>query len=258
MSFVFKGLSLSMKFISVILDLVKNPRNVLNAVRLIYTMFMIRSIRPNNSIEIFFNPNQGAVLSELRILLSTHGSDKATKHNYDEFYFRFLSKIKNNRGVAVEIGIGTNNPSIPSSMGVDGIPGASLRSFRDFLPNINVLGADIDREILFSEPRIETFWLDQKNFTSFKPLLNRISGLGGGIDFAVIDGLHQPLTDLTSVRALLPYLKVGAKLFVEDVHPNNTNVVVWRLAERNLNVRYFRIAMHRAKSAYLIEIERHN
>jgi len=246
-----------MNVMSIILDLVKNPRNFLNAVRLIYTMFMIRLIRPNNSIEILFNPNQGAVLSELRGLLSAHGSDKATKHNYDEFYFGFLSKIKNNRGVGVEIGIGTNNPFIPSSMGVDGIPGASLRSFRDFLPNVIILGADIDREILFSEPRIETFYLDQKNFASFKPLLNRIGGLGGGIDFAVIDGLHQPLTDLISVRALLPYLKVGAKLFVEDVHPNDTNVVVWRLAERKFNAHYFEIAMHRAKSAYLIEIERH-
>jgi hypothetical protein len=221
-------------------------------------MMKISQISPENSSKISFNLDTVVSLSELSVLLSEHGSDKATKHNYDEFYFDFLRKIKNNSGIVVEIGIGTNNPLIPSTMGSNGIPGASLRSFREFLPNMYILGADIDKEILFSEDRIETFYLDQKDFESFSSIVNRIKSLGNGIDFAVIDGLHQPLTDLISVRALIPHLKVGAKLFVEDVFPNTTNDFVWRLAMGSLNRKYFDMKMHKAKSANLIEIERNN
>jgi len=239
-------------------DLVRRPRNILNAFQLIYTMMKISQISPENSSKISFNLDTVVSLSELSVLLSEHGSDKATKHNYDEFYFDFLRKIKNNSGIVVEIGIGTNNPLIPSTMGSNGIPGASLRSFREFLPNMYILGADIDKEILFSEDRIETFYLDQKDFESFSSIVNRIKSLGNGIDFAVIDGLHQPLTDLISVRALIPHLKVGAKLFVEDVFPNTTNDFVWRLAMGSLNRKYFDMKMHKAKSANLIEIERNN
>jgi len=222
-------------------------------------MAKIRKIIPNNTLKISFNPDSKVVLDDLSSLLSRHGSDKSTKHNYHEFYFNYLRKIKNNSGLVVEIGIGTNNPLIPSSMGVTGIPGASLRAFRDFLPNMRILGADIDKEILFSEERIDTFYLDQKKFKSFNSILSQINTIGeGGVDFVIIDGLHQPLTDLNSVRALLPYLKVGARLFVEDVHPNSTNKFVWNLAKSIFNSKHYAMTIHRTKTANLIDIERLN
>ena len=245
-----------MILISVVVDLLRRPRNILNASRLIYTMMKISRISPQNSLEISFNLDALVSRRELSVLFSEYGSDKATKHNYDEYYFDFLAKIKNNKGIVVEIGIGTNNPLIPSTMGSNGNPGASLRAFREFLPNMYILGADVDKEILFSEERIETFYLDQKDFESFSSIVNRIKSLGNGIDFAVIDGLHQPLTDLISVRALIPHLKVGAKLFVEDVFPNTTNDFVWKLAMGSFNGSFFDVKMHKAKSANLIEIER--
>ncbi len=241
---------------SVIIDLIRRPRNFLNAIRLIYTLIRIRQINPKNSLRISFNIDPDVTITDLSASLSKNGSDKSTKHNYDQFYFDYLRKIKNNSGVVVEIGIGTNNPSIPSTMGNNGIPGASLRTFREFLPNMQILGADIDKEILFREDRIETFYLNQKDFESFSLILERIESLGKGIDFGVIDGLHQPLTDLISVRALLPHLKADAKLFVEDVFPNKTNDFIWNLAAKFFNKKYFEIKMHEAKSANLIEIRR--
>ena len=246
-----------MLLMRVILDLIRRPRNFLNALKLFATMIRIKRIIPNNSLKTLSNPDVNTTLQDLSHLLSKNGSDKSTKHNYDEFYFEFLRKIKNNSGLVVEIGIGTNNPLIPSTMGVNGVPGASLRSFRDFLPNMQILGADIDKEILFNEERIETFYLDQKCFNSFIPIINRIrESSSGGIDFVVIDGLHQPLTDLISCRALLPHLKIGAKLFVEDVIPNSTNDFVWKLANKIFNEKYFSLKIHSSKSANLIEIER--
>ena len=68
----------------------------------------------------------------------------------------------------LEIGLGTNNVDVVSNMGRDGIPGASLRAFRDYLINSKIYGADIDKSILFSEERIETYFVDQTNDTSFE------------------------------------------------------------------------------------------
>ena len=52
-----------------------------------------------------------------------------------------------------EVGLGTNNVDVPSNMGKDGKPGASLRAWRDYFPN-----ADIDTRILFKEDKIQTFY----------------------------------------------------------------------------------------------------
>ena len=79
------------------------------------------------------------------------GSDKVA-HNYHLIYsclfrFKFIYKI-------LEIGLGTNNPKLISSMGVDGMPGASVKAFRDTFSNALVYGADVDKEILLKEERI--------------------------------------------------------------------------------------------------------
>ena len=66
----------------------------------------------------------------------------------------------------LEIGLGSNNTDLVSSMGKEGKPGASLRAFRDFCINAEVIGADIDKRILFKEDRIKTFYVDQTNNSS--------------------------------------------------------------------------------------------
>jgi hypothetical protein len=106
----------------------------------------------------------------LKALFDHHGSDKANSHNYHILYSSILGdgeKIEN----IFEIGLGTNNSDVVSNMGSGGKPGASLRAFRDYCPNANIYGADIDSRILFSEERIRTFYLDQTRLDSFQNLL---------------------------------------------------------------------------------------
>ena len=50
---------------------------------------------------------------------------------------------------------------MPHHMPIDSTPGASLRAWRDFFPNATILGADLDREVLFEEERITTGYMDQ-------------------------------------------------------------------------------------------------
>jgi hypothetical protein len=81
-------------------------------------------------------------------------------------------------------------------MGAEGKPGASLRAFRDFLPNAVIYGADVDRRILFEEDRIHCHFLDQTNFSSFEKIDNIIQEK---LDLIVDDGLHSPNANINTL-----------------------------------------------------------
>jgi hypothetical protein len=66
------------------------------------------------------------------------------------------------------------------------------------------------------------------NSSSFSDLLDFLSK-NDGFNFAIIDGLHQPLADLNSVRLLLPYLLVDGFIFVEDIQDNWYSKVSWKI-----------------------------
>jgi hypothetical protein len=148
----------------------------------------------------------------LQALFNKHGSDKSTLHNYQDVYGAILSppsKIKN----ILEIGLGTNNTDVTSNMGKYGRPGASLRAFRDFLPNANIYGADVDKRILFQEERIRTFFVDQTSLESFSELAQ----LDVMFDLIIDDGLHSPNANIAVLLFGLKKLLPGGWLVVEDI-----------------------------------------
>lgn len=150
---------------------------------------------------------------ELEALFNKYGSDKATVHNYYLLYGTILpdrSKVTK----VFEIGLGTNNRDIISNMGKYGRPGASLRAFRDFFPSSDVYGADIDKEVLFSEERIQTFYVNQLVSDSFSDLSAHI---GRDFDLMVDDGLHSIEANIRSLSFFLPRIKVGGVAVVEDI-----------------------------------------
>ena len=58
-------------------------------------------------------------------------SDKSTSHNYHILYSYILNKLDINKNLNIfEVGLGTNNPDLISTMSEHGRPGASLFSFR--------------------------------------------------------------------------------------------------------------------------------
>ena len=151
----------------------------------------------------------------LRSILDKNGSDKGSYHNYDLVYGHILSQrdgiVKN----ILEIGLGTNNTDTVSNMGVNGTPGASLRAWRDYLPNVNVVGCDIDSRILFEEPRIHTYHLDQTSDDSWNSLVSKLEE--NKFDLIIDDGLHAPVANLRSVIYSLNLLKKNGVLVIEDV-----------------------------------------
>jgi len=117
---------------------------------------------------------------ELNKLFDLYGSDKGTadnsskkpyswnSHTYGAYYSKLFDHCKKNIFRIFECGLGTNNVTIPSNMGVNGKPGASLRAWKDYFQNANIYDGDIDKNILFDEPRIKTFYVDQTNPLTIK------------------------------------------------------------------------------------------
>ena len=104
-------------------------------------------------------------------------------------------------------------------MGLDGKPGASLRAFRDYL-NIRVYGADVDKEILFEEENINTFFIDQMDINT----INDIKKVIPKCDLIIDDGLHQPDANLNVIYNLLDHLNVNGILVIEDIEPDFVNI----------------------------------
>jgi hypothetical protein len=183
---------------------------------------------PNNpsSIETLFPEganNQGA--SELSALFCQYGSDKSSMHNYHLLYAPLLEAKRDERLRLLEIGLGTNNPDVVSTMGASGRPGASLRAFRDFLPNAKLFGADIDRRILFKEERILTYHVDQTRSISFDELAGKLGS--EGFDLVIDDGLHSPNANIATMIFALKILKPLGWFVVEDIRSNS--IPIWQV-----------------------------
>ena len=104
-------------------------------------------------------------------VMTRHGSDKGQgKHNYTTIYSALFGNLRDRPLLIFELGLGTNNPLLPSSMGIHGRPGASLRGWRELFTYALVYGADIDRDILFEEDRIQTFYCDQLDSAAIREL----------------------------------------------------------------------------------------
>ena len=152
----------------------------------------------------------------LSSLFNSYGSDKAAKHDYFLVYSDFFDELGPNKKLKVlEIGMGTNNPHLISTMGVNGKPGASLRAFRDALPFADIYGADIDKNILFEEERIKTAWVDQFEQDSFIAMTDSL----GEKKFNLIidDGLHAVSANLNSLIFSINSLEEGGIFVVEDI-----------------------------------------
>ena len=192
---------------------------------------------------------QTRVANELKILFDKYQSDKATTHNYHLLYGFILAQRKEIKRV-FEIGLGTNNTDVVSNMGIKGQPGASLRAFRDFLANAQIFGADVDRRVLFAEERIQTYYVDQTNESSFE-LLNE--SLPADFDLMIDDGLHSPNANLQSLKLFLPKIRIGGWAIIEDI--GNAALPLWEIVGAILPSNYQPI-IFKTKGAILFAVKR--
>jgi hypothetical protein len=188
---------------------------------------------------------QGVDDEELGVLLDQYGSDKY-KHDYTKVYAYLLHEMGEDSALSIlEIGLGTNDPDFISSMTAAGKPGASVRAFRDYLPNASVYGADLDDKILFSEDRIKTFRVDQTDPSSFEKMWEAFGR--PELDLVIDDGLHSTEANINTFHFASKALRSGGYMVVEDI-PERT-IPVWQLLSLTLGDKKGRLV--KANYAYM-------
>lgn len=136
-------------------------------------------------------------------LARKYGSDKySAKHSYTAWYWeQFKDRRESVRSVA-EVGIGE---------------GASLRMWREFFPNAEIIGIDNDRARLINDfgQRIYSVLFDQSSPSDMQLLTNNFHSRA--VDLFIDDGSHRPEDQIATCLAVMPHLPPHALYVIEDV-----------------------------------------
>ncbi len=209
--------------------------------------------RPKPSIvnieDVAVDADAKAAAAALKALFDRFGSDKSTGRDYHHLYGEIL-KRRDDVSCVVEIGLGTNDPDVVSNMGATGQPGASLRAFHEYLPKATIIGADIDRAVLFQDGRIRTYFVDQTDLASLDALA---AHLPDAVDLIIDDGLHAPNANVAVLAFGLNRLKDGGWLVVEDI-PERA-IPLWEVVAALLPDR-FESRLLRARGALAFVVRR--
>jgi len=141
---------------------------------------------------------------------------RASHHNYTTFYYSIFKDIQLMPLRIFELGLGTNNVNLPSNMGPNGRPGASLYGWNEFFPNSYIFGADIDKNILFNTEKINTFFCDQTNHQIVKNMWNEPK-LSEGFDIIIDDGLHSFQANVCFFENSIDKLNQNGYFIIEDI-----------------------------------------
>jgi len=154
-------------------------------------------------------------------LFKAMGSDKGLGwHNYTTLYHALFKELRNTPVRFFELGLGTHNTAIKSHMS-EGNPGGSLRAWKQYFshPDTQIYGADIDRDILFQEPCISTYYVDQLDQQAITDMWNCIPG---EMDVILDDGLHTFDANTCFLQNSIHKLKKGGLFIIEDLLLSST------------------------------------
>lgn len=158
-------------------------------------------------------------------IMNRNGSDKGSgRHNYTLLYDFLFGLAGPGIRRVFELGLGSNNPAFPFHM-ANGMPGASLRGWAEYFPQAEIFGADLDRDCLFSEPRIKTFGVDQFDRKEAREMFAR---LGGEFDLILDDGCHVFTANATFLETAFRQLRPGGLYIVEDINLAPDNIATWK------------------------------
>lgn len=166
--------------------------------------------------------NEHLTLSEIS---KKYPTDKDYVHNYyNAVYENYFSRIRNETVNVCEIGIG----------GFDGnngwVPGNSLKVWRDYFPNAQILGLDIVKHNLTDSERITVDWLDQSKIELVKSYSEKLKDY----DIIIDDGSHNTYDQIITLAYFFRSLKSGGIYILEDLHssvevyiPEKANLWGW-------------------------------
>jgi hypothetical protein len=211
----------------------------------------------------FFNISKKNKLSRL---CEKYGTDKGfinfdkkkpfpwKPHTYSNFYYNLFNPFKDKVKLVFECGIGTNNLQFSSNMAAKGKPGASLRVWKDFFKKASIYGADIDKNIIFNEDRIKTFYVDQLNEDSISKMWNLVKKKN--FDIIIDDGMHNYHAAITFFFHSYKKLRNGGYYIIEDVSYSYIKKLSQSLKNYNFEIIKLETNLHTYKDNNLIIIRK--
>lgn len=144
------------------------------------------------------------MITKLCEIAGTYHTDKVP------WYTPFYSLLFESRRYAyrriLEVGIGTKE-SMSHLPGY--LPGASLFMWRDYFPNAEIWGVDIEPSVLVSAPGIHSLHFDSRD--------GRLPvDLPESFDLIVDDGSHKPDVQWSTFLNLFPLVKDNGLYIIED------------------------------------------
>jgi len=149
-------------------------------------------------------------LTPLCLLAKKHMTDKGGRHNlydgnytsicheYTPVYWDMFNEIRHSVTRVLEIGV---------------LGGCSLRMWKEFFPNAQIVGVDIEKRAVIGY----RIWVFQGNQAS-RPELEAAAAHWAPYDLIIDDGSHEPSHQQNTIVSLLPYLKDGGFYVCEDIH----------------------------------------
>jgi hypothetical protein len=196
-------------------------------------------------------PSSSDQRNSLNDMFRNSGSDKSTHHDYHEIYADIIFCSNKKISKVLEVGIGSNDLTVPQNMGEDGVPGAALRAFSRIIPDADIFGADVDPNSLITEGNIKSHFVNQLDLSTFEELQRFV---GKDIDLLIIDGLHTPRADLNTLLALYENVADNGFIVIEDIAPKAAHYL-WPVLVKILN-RKINIDLHSRKNGHLLVIQK--
>lgn len=143
----------------------------------------------------------------IRDFFTKYGSDKQCGHKYGPMY-EFLLESRRD----------TNLPIL--EIGVD--QGFSMRAWREIFPTSMIVGIDNRPECQMKDvSRVTTFCVDVKDVVAMVNIANQFDPF----EIIVDDGSHQLADQIVALSVLRPFLSRGGIYIIEDVLPQNAEVL---------------------------------
>jgi len=165
---------------------------------------------PNELSEIMskYNSDKGYGLCTNFILHNKYPPNTVC-HNYTYVYSKLFSEYRNDKIKIFEMGVG-----VPSCMGPGSWAG-SLLGWKEYFPNSVIFSADIDKDFLYCDDRITSYYADQENSNSINDLWKNMEE--HDFDIIVDDGPHTFLSNLLFYQNSIHKLKTNGIFIIEDI-----------------------------------------